>query len=185
HVAGGGVGVEIGQHITGVRLTGLGEAGAPLLGELVLLRGAGLGGRGAVLVGLLVAQALDPGGAGHAAGVEAHQDVGGADVGGDHERHALEEVHAGAARSAGVGDQGADPVAAGGHPSHGDLDVPGVRGVPGQGYGDRAAFDVLALDVLAGAPVDRLLVVLRVGGILRRVRGEALRGGGAGLLERG
>src|SRR5699024_6244348 len=90
----------------------------------------------------------------------------------------------GAAGAAGVGDQGPDPLAGGGDAPHRELDVTGGRVVPDQRDGEGAAFDVLALHALAGAPVDLLLVVLRVGGILGGIGFQAHGGGGADLLER-
>src|SRR5699024_5328522 len=55
---------------------------------------------------------------------------------------------------------------------------------PDQRDGEGAAFDVLALHALAGAPVDLLLVVLRVGGVLGGIGLQARGGGAADLLER-
>ena len=180
HVAGGGVGVEVGQQLTGVLLAALGDALHPRESLLQGVLRAHVPGAGQVLVGLLVAEALDAGRAGHTAGVEADDVVGVHHRAGEEERGGGGEVHAGAARAAGVQDQGSGAVAGGGVPCDGQVDVPGPGVVPHHGHGEGAAFQLAAaLHVIAGAPGDVLLVVGGVGRVLGRVGGQVLRGGGA------
>src|SRR5699024_9529253 len=164
---------------------GLGDA-LQLVGSL---GGARLHGRGAVLVGLLVAQALDAGRAADPARIEADQVVGLLDLRGEEVGGRAREVHAGAAGPAGAQQQGAGGLPLRGRPGDGEVDVTGVRVVPHQRDRHGAALHldgrIVLLDVLAGPPLDVLLVVGGVGRILRGIGGQLLGGGGAQRGELG
>src|SRR5690606_11721372 len=192
HVAGGVDGAHVGELVRGLGLAVLGELLAfrsEGAGLLLVVRG-GVGGEEVVELGAGVA--ADGVAAGDAAGVEADDVEALAEVGAEGTADLADEVDAGAAGSARVGEQRADPVGGvlGREPDDGDAElVAGRLGVV-QRHLDGGALEAV-LAVLPGG----LLLVERFeargdGGGARRVlvavaagRGERQRRGHADVLH--